>query len=186
MFYALVYYPHIEHEGFHEFRNKYEPCAFLLPEHVTFIFPTPKEIGRERLELHIKTILKRWKPFQVHFCTIKLNWDHWMYLGANEGHDEIVVLHDQLYEGILSPYLREDLPFYPHIALGLFSKEGYNLNNPTAKLTLDTPKYNQARKEFESLNFELRCTIDQLTLLQLDAEFTTCEVIKNFPLSALD
>lgn len=180
MYFALVYYPQIEHEGFHAFRDRYEPYSELLPEHVPFVFPVPENIGRDKLEAHIEQVVNTCKPFDAHFCTLEKTWDHWLYLGAKEGHDAIVELHDKLYKGILSPYLREDLPYYPHIALGLFSTEAYDFNNPTAELTLDEEKYNSARKSFEKMGVDLWCTVDKLTLVGVNSDFTECVDLRNF------
>lgn len=180
MYFALVNYPQITHEDFQSFRQRYDPYVNLIAEHLTFIFPVPEDVGRIKLEEHIVKVLRTWEPFKVHFSTLELNWDHWMYLGAKEGHERIVELHDQLYEGILSPFLREDLPFYPHIGVGLFSKEGYDFNNPTAKLTLDEEKYKQARKEFEAIGFDLWITVDSLSLVKVNSDYTECNDIRSF------
>lgn len=180
MYYALVYYPRIEHKGFHDFRRQYEPYSELLPEHLPFVYPVPESIGLKKLEEHIENVLDTWKPFDVHFCTLEKTWDHWLYVGAKEGHDSVVELHDDLYEGILSPYLRKDLPFYPHIGLGLFSKEAYDFSNPTAELTLNEEKYNAAFKAFEAMEFDHWCTIDKLTLAQLNANLTECIDLRYF------
>ena len=186
MYFGLVHYPHIKHEGFQSFRKTYDPYSDLLPEHITFIHPVPGELGREKLERHIEHILNHWHPFDVHFCTVEKSWDHWMYLGAKEGHQSVIDLHDQLYDGMLSPYLRKDLPFYPHIGLGLFSKEAYNFDNPTARLTLNKKKYDQAKGEFEDLCFDLWCAIDQLTLLSINADYTVCNDLRTYNLHSHD
>ena len=172
MYFALVNYPNIKDAGFHLFRNKYDSYSTLMPEHITFIFAVPQDIGRKKIEHHIRGVLETWDPFDVHFCNIEKTWDHCMYLGAKEGHDAVVKLHDAFYEGILKPYLRQDLPFDPHIGLGFFSKEDYDLNNPTAELTLDEDKYEQALKECEAQKFDFWCTIDKLTLVEINADFT--------------
>lgn len=184
MYLGLVHYPQITHEGFQSFRKKYDPYAGLISAHVTFIFPVPEMIGRKKLEAHIEKILSSWKPFRVHFCTLEKTWDHWLYLGAKEGHDLVVRLHDELYGGILRLHLREDLPFYPHIGLGLFSKEAYDFENPTAELTLDDEKYQRARKEFEDLGFDLWCTIDRLMLVRINSDFTECLDMNEFALNS--
>lgn len=111
-----------------------------------------------------------------------LTFDHWLFWTIREGNELVIRLHDDLYTGILAPHLREDLPYMPHIGLGLFSKEGYDFNDPTAELTLDREKYERARKEFEDMNLDLWFTIDQLTLLRVNAEFTECREIKTFQL----
>jgi hypothetical protein len=182
MYFGLVHYPQIEHSGFHNFRHRYDPYANLLPVHVTFIHPVPESIGREKLERHIETVIDSWKSFKVHFCLVEKTWDHWLYLGAKEGHSEVVDLHDQLYKGILSPHLREDLPFYPHIGLGLFSKEAYDFDNPTAQLTLDEKRFNKARREFEDLGTDIWCTIDRLTLVKINSSYTECVDLNDFSL----
>ncbi len=182
MYFALVHYPNILHKGFQSFRQKFDPYSELLPEHVTFIHPVPEIVGQEKLEKHIETILKNWQAFDVHFCILEKTWDHWLYMGAKEGKELVVELHDEFYEGILRPYLREDLPFYPHIGLGLFSKEEYDFNNPTAQLTLDKNKFKNAKKEFEDLGFEYRCTIDKLTLITVNSDFTECYSLRDFNL----
>ena len=182
MYLGLVHYPKIENEGFQAFRRKYEPYSQLLPEHVPFVHPVPEILGRDEVERHIKKVLSFWEPFKVHFCMLQKTWDHWLYLGAKEGHMQVVELHDRLYEGILSPYLREDLPFYPHIGLGLFSKEAYDFDNPTAELTLDEKRYKQARKEFEELEMDIWCTIDRMTLVRINSDYTECIDLNDFSL----
>ena len=182
MYYGLVHYPRINHEGFHSFRKKYDPFFDLLPSHVTFMPPVPGHVGRKKLEEHIECVLSAWSPFRVHFCNLEKTWDHWMYLGAEKGHDSVVELHDALFEGLLRPYLREDLPFYPHIGLGVFGNEPYDFKNPTAELTLDEKKYIRARKEFEELGFECWCNVDLLTLVTINSGFTECNNLMDFTL----
>lgn len=174
MYFGLVHYPRIEHQGFQNFRKRYDPYSNLLSEHVTFIHPVPENIGRKNMERHIETVLKKWNSFEVHFCLLEKTLDHWMYLGAREGNNQVVDLHDQLYQGILRPYLREDLPFYPHIGLGLFSRETYDFDHPTAELTLDEERYNKARREFEDLGTDIWCKIDRLTLVKINSDYTEC------------
>ena len=182
MYLALVYFPQIDHEGFHEFRNTYEPYAALLREHMTFMFPVPESIGREELEKHISEVLSHRDPFKVHFCLLEKTVDHWLFWTLEEGMKLAVGLHDELYSGILSPHLKTDLPFIPHIGLGLFSTENYDFNDPYAELTLDQGRYERARKEFEALNMDLWCTIDHLALLRINEEYTECTELRRFSL----
>ena len=182
MYLALVYFPQIDHEGFHDFRNRYEPYAGLLREHLTFIFPVPETIGQEKLGSHIEEVIKRWPPFKVHFCHLMKTVDHWLFWTPGEGKELAVRLHDELYTEILLPHLKTDLPYTPHIGLGLFSTENYDFNDPYAELKLDTPRYQKARKEFEKLNIDLWCTVDQLALLRINSEFTECIELHRFSL----
>jgi hypothetical protein len=180
MYLALVYFPQIDHEGFHAFRNKYEPYADLLREHLTFVFPIPESIGREELEEHISEVLSHQDPFKAHFCQLEKTVDHWLFWTPEEGRELAVGLHDELYSGILSPHLKADLPYTPHIGLGLFSTENYDFNDPYAELTLDTLRYQRARKEFEELNIDLWCSIDHLAMVRINEDFTECTELRRF------
>ncbi len=184
MYLALVYYPKIDHKGFHHFRITYEPYAGLLPPHIPFIFPMEASFGKENLKNHILDVIEGWHAFEMHFCKLEKTWDHWLFLGAEEGNEKAILLHDQLYSGKLKPYLRKDLPYTPHIGLGLFSLESYDFHNPIAELSLDQSKYNQARTEFKALDFDLWCTVDRLTMVQVNEEFTECQDLLTFSLNA--
>ena len=182
MYYDLVYYPTIEYNGFHAFREAYDPFTAFIPGHITFVYPVPESIDLSKLECHMTRITKAWRPFNIHFCEIDITNDHWLFLGAKQGKREAIKLHDELYTGILSAYLRKDLPYVPRLGLGLFNREKYDIKNPTAELTLDLNKYRKARKKFEALGFELHCTIDQLTLLRINKDFTKFEDVLSFNL----
>jgi hypothetical protein len=182
MYYSLVSYPEIENEKFHEFRNRYEPYAGLLPEHIAFIFPVPETIGLDKLKNHIRKILANWEPFDVHFNKTEKTFDHWLLLTPTAGNEKAVKLHDELYTGMLEPHLRKDLPYKPHIALGLFSKENYDFKKPTAELTLDKLKYENALEELKILQFDFWATIDELTLISADDDFKKFTCIYSFHL----
>ncbi len=179
MYYAVVYYPNIKHEGFLAFRDKYEPYANLLPPHVSLVYPVDVSIGHKNLSDHIRKVLESWQPFDLHFQSqLELSWDNWMKLLAEEGHEQLVRLHDHLYTGILKPHLRKDLPYNAYIGIGLFSHEHYDFNNITAKTTLDQDKYEQAKREFEALHFDFWCTVDQLTMVKVNSDFTQCDDVE--------
>lgn len=46
-----------------------------------------------------------------------------LYLLPDQGRAVIVQLHDRLYQGPLAPYLRADLPYLPHITMGMAPDE---------------------------------------------------------------
>ena len=182
MYYALLYFPGIEHKGFQDFRHSHEPYANLCEAHIPFIFPLPSEIGLETLSNHIENIIRSWNPFRIHIRGHEKTWDHWLMLSIRTGNDSIHKLHDELYSGILKPHLREDLPFIPHIGVGFFGKESYDFHNPTAVLSLDENRYQRALMELEALKLNFWRTIDCLTLVQINPEFTVCKTVKKFPL----
>ncbi|MCP4567450.1 MAG: 2'-5' RNA ligase family protein, partial [FCB group bacterium] len=47
--------------------------------------------------------------------------DRWfLFLVPDEGFSQIIKLHDDLYTGIMSNHLRLDIPFTPHMTVGIF------------------------------------------------------------------
>jgi hypothetical protein len=180
VYFALIYYPGIKNDRFHTLREKYEPFSSLLPEHLPLIFPIPDSIGLKKLEKHINRTLTQWKPFKVHFHGLQKTWDQWLSLVLKEGNDLMIKLYDELYTDFLTPYLRNDLPYTPHVGLGFFSKEQYDLTNPTAQLSLDEAKYKKAKEEFENLRLDFWRTIDKLALVKINTDFTKCLNIMEF------
>jgi len=180
MYYALIYYPDIKNERFHTLRKKYEPYYSLIPEHLPLIFPVPELIGLKKLEAHINETLTQWKPFKVHFHGLQKTWDQWLFLVLKEGNDFMIKLHDELYTDFLTPYLRNDLPYTPHVGLGFFSKGQYDFTNPTAQLSLDEKLYNKAKMEFENLRLDFWRTIDHLTLIKINTDFSKCWDLMEF------
>jgi 2'-5' RNA ligase len=183
MFYALNYYPKINNPEFHRFRNKYEPFSKLIVEHLTFVFPTPAEIGFDNLRNHISEILKKWQTFDIHLNGIEKTWDNWMFLSVKEGNSTVIQLHDDLYTGILKPYFRKDLPYTPHIGLGYFGIEEYDFYNPKAKTTLNERMYKTAFKEFKEMNFSHWCTVNELVMCSINDDFTRTEDVDHYELS---
>jgi hypothetical protein len=86
-------------------------------------------------------------------------------LVLKEGNEKVITLHDELYTGILSPYLRRDLEFIPHIGLALFARRdaGYNALNPKV-VDFDEKRYRQALAEAESLKIDSFNIIDRSLL----------------------
>ncbi len=151
MYHALVHYPQIDTTFIEQFRNVYDPYSDMVQAHITFLFGIPDDIEMDQLEKHIQTILTAWASFPIQIKGIHKSWDHCLYLGIKNGHDLIIQLHDELYGGILTDFYRKDLPFDPHLGLGIFSKQTYNPKNP-GKYDLDTDKYMKAIKEAEKNN----------------------------------
>jgi hypothetical protein len=169
MFHVSVYYPKFDaktEEGIEVFRGKYDPFVGSWKPHIPFMFPVAcSEVGEEKLTAHIETVLRNWKPFPVHIEGFRKSWDHWLFLLLKEGNEEATALHDELYTGILSPYLRRDIEYIPHIGIGLFVRKdaGYNVLDPK-KVDFDARLYSQALEEAKSLKISSFDTVDRLFL----------------------
>ncbi len=169
MHYALVYYPKFDkrtEENIEAFRRKFDSFVDYWEPHIPFVFPVPcSEIDETEVVGHIKSVLKKWKPFRIHMSGFTESWDHWLLLVLKKGNDKVIALHDELYTGILSPYLRRDLEFIPHIGLALFARRsaGYNALNPKV-VDFDEKRYRQALAEAESLKIDSFNIIGRLFL----------------------
>lgn len=177
MYYMLLYYPRFDseaEENIEAFREKYDPFAGSLKPHIPFIFPVPcNKVEETKLTEHIETVLKNWKPFPIQIRGFTKSWDHWLLLLLKKGNENAIALHDELYTGILSPYLRKDIEYIPHIGMGLFVKKTaeYNVLDPK-KVDFDAKLYSQALKEAKSLKINSFDTLDRLFLDKIKVRVT--------------
>ncbi|MCC5663695.1 2'-5' RNA ligase family protein [Nostoc sp. CHAB 5784] len=153
MAYALVYYLNINTKRINKFRQKYDPQVDLIEPHITLVFPLLQSIDEDSLTLHIKSILSTWKPFPIHLKGLQKSWDEYLFLMVQEGKEDIIKLHNELYTGILAEYCRENPPFVPHLTLGVFSE--------------NRVQYAQALEEAQELDLDYRCMVDKLSLLKI-------------------
>jgi len=181
-YYALAHFPEINTTKIEEFRKKYDPHYKLISAHIVIVFPVPAMVGKSKLVNHIKNTLGKWKPFDMHISGLRKSWDQWLFLVLREGNSSMVKLHDELYEGLLSKYLRKDIKYMPHIGLGLFVKGAYNLKNPK-KVPLDREKYSAALTKAKKLNFNYKVKVRRLHLVKLNNTFTKSSIVKEFLLN---
>lgn len=94
------------------------------------------------------------KSFSIHLTGLtKSGFGDCLFLEVKEGKDEVINLHNKLYSGILASYRQTDFPFSPHITLG---------DNLNGKL------YAKAFAEAQSLNLDITCTFDALSIVKGD------------------
>jgi 2'-5' RNA ligase len=160
--YALVHYPMIDTRLIDQFREIYDPQAGLIRPHITVVFPVP-EIAAELaqrtiLVSHIRGVLGRWQPFGVRLRGLQPSADNYLFLLVEEGKKELIRLHDELYTGPLTQYLREDLPFVPHMTLGAFG------DDRQAPL--------KALDEAERLDLDFQAVLNRLHFLRINDDGT--------------
>lgn len=180
MYHGLVYYTKLDNQQILDFREKYDPTAGLIDDHLTIVFPVPDKISEAHISKHIKNVLNTWKPFEIHINSFIKTWDHWLFLILDEGFKEVTRMYNELYTGILRPYYRPDL-FIPHVGVGYVGKEQFDIFNPHDEL--DEEKYKKIVKEIEQIDIDIWREIDRLTLISLNNELTERQDIKEFVLS---
>ena len=121
MIYSLVHYPNIDIRRINQFRKKYDPLFSMIALHVTIMFPVPESVGEDNLIRHLENVLYSWQAFSIHLQEVKLSSDDYLYLLLQEGSEDVIRLHDEIYTGMLVDFLRKDILFIPHLTLGVLN-----------------------------------------------------------------
>ena len=192
LFHAIVHYPEIDTERIEQFRKKHDPTYRLIRAHITVVFGVDQSVSVQSLSDHVRTVLKHWRSFDIELGGFAKSWDHWLFLTLTKGNEKVKKLHDELYEGILAPYLRREIQFIPHIGLGEFVKEKemgllkrkqLHLRDPS-RIAFDETRYKTALKEAQNLNLSYSTKMEKLQMIEIDDAYTTITNIKEFPLSS--
>jgi hypothetical protein len=177
--YGLVHFPNIDTTDINALRDEYDPYKDLIHVHIAVIFPVPVE--REALERHISEILAGWSPFTIRLKGLHLSFDQWLFLTVEDGNDKLVRLFEAMYTGLLAPHRRHDIEYIPHIGLGYFGMEEYDLTVQSVA-PLDESRYNEAVRKAEEAKLDFETQVDRLTLVESDDQFTKTTVLMEFPL----
>jgi len=124
---AVVAFPRLEtadHEWVESIRAKHDPQAARIAAHFTLVFPTdasPDDVSRE-----IAVVAESTPPFafvvrHAEAVADRLGAGSHVFLVPGEGGAILTTLHDRLYAGTLVARLRSDVPFIPHITIGVAS-----------------------------------------------------------------
>jgi len=148
MYYALVHYLKEYPKEIEQFRKKYDPRFSMVKPHITLVFPIDTPLDQIALMTHIQKMCGHFKPFPVTISGILRSWDDLVFLTADQGKDQLIGLHDDLYTGILSPFLSTTIDFIPHITMGKIE-----------------PGNDHILEEAENLNINFTFTLDMLTLI---------------------
>lgn len=99
-------------------RNKYDRLSNLVAPHITLAFPFNDKISNEDLISQLSVLLKNYSPFEVTFKGVSLSDDNYILLNCIKGNNEILRLHDDIYEKIIPSHLKKSIKYLPHITLG--------------------------------------------------------------------
>jgi 2'-5' RNA ligase len=154
VFYALVHYPDIDTRRINQLRDKYDPQVMMIEPHITIVFPLHESVGEQRLNSHIRGVLNGWHPFAIRLKGVLQSWDDYLFLSVDEGSENLIRLHEELYAGILARYRREDIPFIPHVTLGVFTGE--------------TGRCARVLMEAERMELDYRSSVDRFHLVKIN------------------
>jgi 2'-5' RNA ligase len=176
---ALVHSPNIDTTGINALREEYDPYKDLIDVHITVVFAV--QVDKQALIEYISEILAGWTPLTIHLKGLHLSFDQWLFLTVEDGNEKLVRLFEAMYTGLLAPYRRHDIETIPHIGLGYFGMEEYDLTVQSVA-PLDEPRYNEGLRKGEAANLDFETQVDRLTLVEIDDQFTKTTFVREFRL----
>ncbi len=119
-----------------QFRHQHDlPYRDVVDPHFTLVFGC-SSIETDVYSRHVEAVAEQSQAIDFRCRYAMLGVDDvddtsYVFLVPDEGYSGLSLLHDRLYEGILSPHLRLEFPFIPHITIGTL------LDRPRAKSLCD-------------------------------------------------
>ena len=169
---AIVWFPPFPMDSpIEPFRRRFDPLADALPAHVTLVFPFPTNLTVVQLASHIRRIVGNWPSLPVSFRDIESILDEFVLLMVRDRADAVIALHDKLYRGILKAYLRDDIPYLPHVTIGRLT------GSPSG--TAFSTMHNTAQQDIKG---EWRCVLRELAIITLHPD-GTISIDKTIPLN---
>jgi 2'-5' RNA ligase len=101
-------------------RSAHDPQAPRIAAHFTLVFPVVE--SRETIASVVSGVAQTQPPFDVVIDTVAAVRDPFgdgghVFLVPSDGAREIRALHDRVYDSVLLPYFRADLPYTPHLTV---------------------------------------------------------------------
>lgn len=148
-------------------RKNYDPFYKKFKAHITLAFPF-ENINQKQLKEHIKNALSGIKPFKLTLQGIKKSpKEYYLYLLVKEGKKEIFKIHKRLYSKLLTKYLRKDIPYTPHITLGIF-KTKKEIDKAVKKLQKKKLKFQTKINLIYLLNLEKDLSLKSFKKFKLE------------------
>jgi 2'-5' RNA ligase len=115
---AIVIFPQHEHlTAIEEFRSSYDPLALSIPAHLTLVFPFESALSAHKLGAHVAQATQQVHPFRLCLQGVRGQASEYLFLNVTDGYDQVMGLHDQLYTGVLAPYLSVHETYVPHMTI---------------------------------------------------------------------
>jgi len=105
-------------------RARYDPQYDEIAPHVTLLFPT-EAFELDELAAHVEDVARDVEAFDLKIrCALPyqgpLSSRFYLFLVPDEGFSNLVRLHDQLCQCAYPDRTRIDVPFIPHVTVGVF------------------------------------------------------------------
>ncbi|MGI8908816.1 MAG: 2'-5' RNA ligase family protein [Candidatus Sumerlaeaceae bacterium] len=154
-----------------DFRRRYDiPFRDVVAPHWTLAFGCTA-IPESEYRQHVREIAQV-QP-TIRFCcryamvgVDDANDNYYVFLVPDDGFSDISRLHDRLYTGELTPYLRLDIPYVPHIGIATIA---------------DRRRIKELCDELNSTGLTIHGRISSITVCSYDG--SKIEALENFPLA---
>lgn len=96
-------------------------------------------------------------------------------LVPTEGRAQIIELHDELYTGLLRPFLWTEQPYVPHVGLGLFVETGHDQDLHelfTRRGTLDPERFDRGLREAKALELDYTGSFESVYVVELPEDLS--------------
>jgi 2'-5' RNA ligase len=124
---AIVAYPELadaDRSWIDSVRSQHDPQATRIGAHFTLVFPAAMAL--DSIVEHVSAVALRTEPIPFVLRGVLSVADAFasgghVFLVPDEGRAAIAALHDLLYGGPIRAFLRDDLPFVPHVTVAAAS-----------------------------------------------------------------
>jgi 2'-5' RNA ligase len=162
MGFLAISYPGLEDDDrnwIQAVRRRYDPHFELVAPHFSLVFEVDA-IDQTVFIEHIRSRTRKLSPIEFCLRSAMANYGasekrYYLFLVPSEGNSAIRDWHDRLYTGILTKHLRTDIPYIPHITIGIFD---------TAE------KCREICKKINGVKFEMRGRLDSLDIVSIDGD----------------
>ncbi|ENJ6135786.1 2'-5' RNA ligase [Bacillus anthracis] len=145
----LVFLNNMSIDKIENIRQKHDPLFELIPPHITIVFPFKSNISNGELKSHILNLSRGIGKIEIEFANRITSVGNYLFLEVERGKEQIAKLHDMLYTEPLRQFLKEDIPYIPHVTVG--RKESAELAAEVAK-------------DIHSFPEKLQCVIDRISV----------------------
>ncbi len=122
---SVLIFPKItQSKTIQQIRNQYDPLASHIRPHISLVFPFDSNRSNQDILKAVEASAKTFFPFIATFNKLGHDDNGYVWLAASTGRQKLIEVHDALYEdNCFSSFLRQDIPYNPHITLGKVKKE---------------------------------------------------------------
>jgi 2'-5' RNA ligase len=167
-----ICYPELAPDDFDRIqilRKRHDPHYDLIDPHISLVFAVD-DVSQNAFITHVRSKVRTFPkiPFAMRCASTApgiLDDDWFLMMIPDEGFSGLLKLHDRLYTGLLRRYLRLDIPFIPHITVGVF-KDPKKCRNAADRINKSGFAVSGRITTVEVLSYEDDCinTLEQIEL----------------------